>query len=123
MTQESPIGWTVQFKAKPGQANAFRKILAEAVPAIDKAEPWHPVFQWFASEDGQTFHAHVWCGGQAKAVEHITGIGPQKYLPRLLEISTIERFEVFGTPDEKLAEILKAFPVTGRNQHVAGWTR
>lgn len=121
--KEQPIGWTVQFKINPGKAPAFRKVLEEAVPAMDKAEPWHSMFHWFFSPDEKTCHAHVWCAGQERAIAHITGIGPQKYLPRLLELASIERFDVFGTPNKKLAKILDAFPVSSRNPHVAGFDR
>lgn len=120
---EKPIGWTVGFKIPPGKAEAFRKIVGEAVAAMERAEPWHPVFQWFLSDDEGVATVHVWCGGQARAIEHATGIGPQQYLPRLLELATIERFDVFGTPNAELAKILEGFPVTSRNKHVAGWTR
>lgn len=120
---EKPIGWSVEFKINPGKTDAFRKIVEEAGAAMEKTEPGTLMFQWFVSQDRGRALVHVWMAGQDEACTHATGIGPQKHLPRLLEISTIQRFDVFGTPNAKLAKILEAFPVTSRNAHVAGFTR
>lgn len=119
----TPIGWTVQFKINPGTVDAFRKIVQEAAAAMEQTEPGTLMFQWFLSQDKGRALAHVWCADQDTAITHATGVGPQKHLPRLLEIATIERFDVFGTPNDKLAKILEAFPVTSRNPPLAGFTR
>lgn len=121
MTQ--PIGWTVQFKIKPGKTDAFGKTVKELVEVLHAQESGTVMSQWFLSENGSTCHVHVWCAGQEELIAHAQGIGPQKYLPRLLEVATIERFDVFGTPNPQLAKILKAFPVTSRNALLAGFGR
>lgn len=120
---EKPIGWTVQFKISPGKVDSFRKIVEEAGAAMEETEPGTLMFQWFLSQDSGRALVHVWMAGQDEACTHATGIGPSKYLPRLLELSTLERFDVFGTPNEQLAKILEAFPVTSRNPHLAGFAR
>jgi quinol monooxygenase YgiN len=118
-----PIGWTVQFKIAPGKVKPFRKIVEELVAALEKAEPGTLMSQWFLSEDETTCRVHVWCAGQDATIAHATGIGPRTYLPKLLELAAIERFDVFGTPNAQLASILQAFPVTSRNRHVGGFSR
>jgi quinol monooxygenase YgiN len=123
ISKETPIGWTVQFKINPGKVDAFRKIVKELVVAVEEADPGTLMYQWFLSQDEQTCHVHVWCASQEAIIAHATGIGPQKYLPQLLELATLERFDVFGKPNEQFAKILEAFPVTSRNPHFAGFTR
>jgi hypothetical protein len=120
---ETPIGWTVEFKINPGKTEAFGKIAEEAAAAMEKTEPGTLAFRWFLSADHSRAIVHVWMTGQEAAITHATGVGPQKHLPRLLEIATIERFDVFGTPNDKLAKILENFPVSSRNGPFAGFWR
>lgn len=118
-----PIGWTVEFAIHPGKDDQFRAIVEELVDRLEAEEPGTLMSQWFFAEDGRRCRVHVWCAGQAATIAHATGIGPAKYLPRLLELSSVERFDVLGTPNAELARILEAFPVTSRNPHVAGFGR
>lgn len=121
--RQTPIGWTGHFNINPGKADAVRGIVKELVPAVEKAEPGTVAAEWFVSDDDRRLHFHVWCADQAALIAHATGVGPSQFLPRLMEHSKLERFDVFGTPNEQLAKILEAFPVTSRNKHVAGFTR
>lgn len=120
---QQAIGWTVQFKISPGKGDAFRKTVKDLVDALHVREPGTVMSQWFLSENQSTCHVHVWCAGQKELIAHAQGIGPQKYLPRLLELATIERFDVFGTPNAELSKILQAYPVTSRNTMIAGFGR
>ena len=120
---ETPIGWYVTFRLKPGQAGAFRKIADGVSKAVEKAEPGTRFYQWFLSEDEKTGHCSMWFDGKTSALKHITGVAPSQHLPKLMEVSEIERFDVFGTPSAEIAKILAAFPVTSRNAHVVGFAR
>lgn len=120
---ETPIGWYVTFRLKVGQADAFRRIADGVSTAVEKAEPGTRFYQWFLSEDQKTGHCSMWFDSQASALKHVTGVAPSQHLPKLLEVSEIARFDVFGTPSPELAKILAAFPVTSRNAHTVGFAR
>ena len=120
---ETPMGWYVTFRLKPGQADAFRRIADGVSTAVEKTEPGTLFYQWFLSEDEKTGHCSMWFDGQASALKHVTGVAPNQHLPKLLEVSQIERFDVFGKASPDLANILAAFPVTSRNAHVVGFDR
>lgn len=120
---DASIGYTVEFEVKEGQVDAFKQKAAEAIELVEKHEPDTLMYEWFVAEDGQTARSCEWFTDSEGAIAHLTGPALTKLLPGLLESAEITNVEVFGTPSEKLAEMLSDFPVSGPYDHIGGFTR
>jgi len=94
---EQIVRLTVHFTPHEGKAEAC-KVIAEAMTESTKAEPGTLGYEWFVSADGQKFRL-VETYIDAGAVEkHFEGAAVRYWVPKLVEVCSVEGFEVYGDP-------------------------
>jgi quinol monooxygenase YgiN len=101
------VYFIVHLTIKPGKLDAFKEI-AEEMIAVTRKEPGALAYEWYLSGDRSRCRILETYADEGAVSAHITGRAVQELVPKLLEVSTIGGFEVYGNPGSKAAETLKA---------------
>ena len=83
--------------------------LAQEMVAISRTEPGTLAYDWYLSGDRRRCRLLESYVDQAALLAHFKGPAVQQLVPRLLEHSRLERFEVYGDPGAEGSEMLKSF--------------
>ncbi len=95
----------VQLAVTPGKLDAFKQI-AEMMIAVTRNEPGALAYEWYLSDDGNQCRLVETYANENAVAAHMTGRAVQELVPKLLEVSSISAFEVYGDPGPKSAEAL-----------------
>jgi quinol monooxygenase YgiN len=105
-TMSARVYFHLNFKIHDGKIGAFRK-LADEMTALTKSEPGSLGYEWFLNADGSGCRLLETYADQAAVTTHINGKGVA-LLPRLLEVSSITSFDVYGDPGPTAASSLSS---------------
>ena len=105
---ESIVRLTVSFSVTEAQMNAFKSIAAQMTDGT-KAEPGTLGYEWFVSGDGMRFRLVETYVNAAAIEAHFMGSVVQQLVPKLASVSSVEGFEIYGDPGQKVAEMASAF--------------
>ncbi len=101
------VYFNVHLTIHPGKLDAFKEI-AEAMIAVTRKEPGALAYEWYLSDDRSRCRLVETYADEDAVLAHIAGRAVQELVPKLLEVSGISGFEVYGDPGSKAAETLKA---------------
>ena len=105
------VRFTASLSIAEGKFAEFEKI-AQSMLAGSREEPGTLVYDWCLSSDRRQcrlLEAHA----SADAVlAHLMGPVVQEYVPRLLGVSSLTSFEVYGDPGPKASTMLAGFGAT-----------
>jgi quinol monooxygenase YgiN len=100
------IRFAVDLTITEGKLDAFQAI-AQQMTAGTQKEPGALVYDWYFSADRKRCRL-LETYSDAKAMkEHVQGPVVQQLVPKLLEVSKLTRFEVYGEPDSEDAKTLQ----------------
>jgi quinol monooxygenase YgiN len=105
---KSTVQFTIDLKINDGQLEAFES-LAKAMSAATQIEPGALTYAWYLSEDRK--HCRLvekYTDGNA-VVTHLSGRVVEEFVPKLLAVSKLTRFEVHGDPGPKAGAMLAGF--------------
>jgi quinol monooxygenase YgiN len=103
---DNQVRFSVDLAIHDGRRAAFESIAREMIAGSQK-EAGNLVYSWYLSADGKRCRLLETYADAAAVLAHMTGMVVQQLVPRLLEHSKIERFEVYGDPGAKAAAILQ----------------
>jgi quinol monooxygenase YgiN len=105
---KSEVRFTVSLAINAGQFDAFDRI-ALAMTAGTRKESGSLGYDWCLNGDrSQCRLVETYKNGDA-ALIHLTGPVVTELVPKLLEVSAVRGFEVYGDPGPKVTEILSGF--------------
>ncbi len=104
---EHAVYFIVHLTINPGKLDAFKEI-AEGMIASTRKEPGALAYEWYLSGDRSRCRLVETYADEGAVLAHIAGRAVQELVPKLLEVSSISGFEVYGDPGSKAAETLKA---------------
>ena len=105
---EQIVRLTVNFTVTDAQMDTFKSVAAEMTVGTKK-EPGTLGYEWFVSADGKRFRL-VETYADAAAVEaHFMGPVVQAMVPKLAAVCSVDRFEIYGDPGLKVAEMAGGF--------------
>jgi len=105
---EQVVRLAVDLTVNEGQLEVFTSV-AQAMTAGSEAEPGTLGYEWFSSADGKRFRL-VETYADAAAVEaHFMGPVVQAMVPKLAAVCSVDRFEIYGDPGLKVAEMAGGF--------------
>jgi quinol monooxygenase YgiN len=105
---EQVVRLAVTITVKDGQAEAFKSIAARLV-ADSLKEPGTLGYEWFADANGKTFYLLETYVDAAALEAHFDGPAVREGVPQLAAICRVDRFDIFGTPTAKVAEMAGGF--------------
>ncbi len=89
--------YSIVWSIAPGKTDEFKRLVEEAI-AVARDKSGVRTYEWYFSEDGSRCGLiEVYPDGSA-LVPHLTAVG--NVLNRMLGISKITRFDVFGNLDD-----------------------
>jgi quinol monooxygenase YgiN len=92
----------VNFAVSAEHLQEFMSI-AQAMTAVSRSEPGTLGYEWFASADGKRFRL-VETYADANAIEaHFMGPAVQQWVPKIVPVSKVDGFEIYGDPGPKVA--------------------
>lgn len=91
-----------------GRQNDFERV-AQAMTEGTQKESGALSYEWFLSADGKSCRLLETYVDSEAVQAHLAGHVVQQLVPKLLEFSSIARFEVYGSPDAQSAAALEAF--------------
>jgi len=101
---------TVQFNVKltvnDGQFEVFERI-ARAMIAGTEKEPGALGYEWYVSGDRKQCHLIEDYADAGAVMAHIESPVVRELVPKLLEVSSMNSFHVYGDPGPKATEILR----------------
>lgn len=118
-----PIGFALEFRVEEGRFDELEAILEELVENVEAEEERTLVYHWFRARGGDVCTTIQWFPDQDAVIHHLTRPGPEVFLDRMLECCDFQSIHVYGTPGDKLAEVLAEYPITAIHEPVAGFTR
>ena len=102
------VRFTVSLSIADGKLGAFEKI-AEAMLAATRNEPGALGYDWCLSNDRRQCRLLETYANADAVVAHLTGPVVQEYVPKVLTVAALNRFEVYGDPGTKASAMLTGF--------------
>jgi quinol monooxygenase YgiN len=106
MTQNKVV-FDVSLAINEGKLEAFQRIAEEMRSGTEK-EAGAQAYEWYFSKDQTRCHLIEIYADMNAVLAHMSGPVVQALVPKLLEVTRVTGFEVFGDPGAKAAEILTA---------------
>ena len=103
---KSAVYFNVGLKINEGKLDAFKE-LASAMTAATRQEPGALGYEWHFSDDFMRCRLIETYADVAAVDAHIAGRAVQELVPKLLQVSSITNFEVYGYPGDQAAGVLK----------------
>jgi quinol monooxygenase YgiN len=101
------VYFIVGFNINEGKLEAFKQI-ASAMVAATQEEPGALAYEWHFSADHKRCRLLETYADAAAMQQHISGKAVQ-LIPKLLEVSSVSGFDVYGDPGSDSAATLTAF--------------
>jgi quinol monooxygenase YgiN len=99
------VRFNVDLTIQEGKLDAFQAV-AQTMIAGTQKEPGAVGYDWCLSSDRKRCRIVETYADQNAVLAHLTSPVVQELVPKLLQTATLNRFEVYGDPGPKAAEIL-----------------
>jgi quinol monooxygenase YgiN len=94
---EHVVRLAVDLTVNDGQLDAFKKVAGE-LTETSRAETGTLGYEWFAGADGKSFRLVETYADNTAVEAHFGGPGFLEGVPKLLQVCTVNRFEIYGDP-------------------------
>ena len=97
----------VALTVNDGKLAVFEE-LATAMTAVTRKEPGAHAYDWHMSADRKRCRLVETYANADALLAHLKGPAVQQYVPQMVQISKVDRFEVYGDPGPEAAKMLAA---------------
>jgi quinol monooxygenase YgiN len=105
----SQIHATAEFSIPKGKIEEYKKLVQEMSKLVRDNEPDTIGYKFYLSRDETQCIVHETYRNSKAVLAHNNGIASQTILPKIFNISKMNRLDVYGTPDEELQKVLASF--------------
>jgi len=102
------VYFLVDLNIHEGKFDSFERIAREMI-ASTRQEAGALGYEWCLSADRKRCRIIETYADSDAVLAHLTGSAVQQGVPKMLEMSSISRFEVYGDPGPKAAAMLAGF--------------
>ena len=102
------VQYVVDLTIDDGKVEAFERI-AQAMSAGCQKEPGALEYSWYLNGDRKRCRLIEIYADANAVVAHLTGPVVSELVPKLLKVSKLTGFEVYGDPGPKASEMLAGF--------------
>jgi quinol monooxygenase YgiN len=102
------VRFVVSLKINEGKLDAF-EALTKAMISASRKEPGTLGYDWYLSADRTRCRLVETYRDESAVLAHMTGAAVRDFVPKLIEVSSVNGFEVYGDPGAKATEILAGF--------------
>ena len=107
--EHTQLHFRAEFTIEEGKKDEYKKLIQEMSRMVEANEPDTINYQFYLNRDETKCMVHETYANSEAVLAHITGIASQTILPKILSVSRINRFDVYGNPSEKLQKSLARF--------------
>ena len=104
----SNIHFLLDLTINQGKSGELESII-KAMNDATALEPGALAYEWYLSKDGVHCRLFETYADAAAVQAHLSGTAVQQYVPKMLGLCTLDRFEVYGIPDAESAAALEGF--------------
>jgi quinol monooxygenase YgiN len=104
--QHTHIDFKAEFTIKKEKIEEYKKLIQDMSRTVEANEPDTITYEFYLNTDETKCIVHETYRNSEAALAHNTGIASQTILPKILSISSIIRFDVYGNPSEELQKQL-----------------
>jgi quinol monooxygenase YgiN len=109
MDNSESIHFRAEYIISQEKLQEYKKLVQELCKVVEANEPHTLEYQFYFNDDETKCVVYETYANSEAAVVHNDGIASKTILPKIVEISQINRFEVYGNPSEKLQKVLSSF--------------
>jgi quinol monooxygenase YgiN len=109
MDDSEKIHFRAEFIISQEKLEEYKKLVQELSKVVEANEPDTIEYRVYFNDDETKCVVHETYVNSEAALVHNDGIASKTILPKILEVSQINRFEVYGNPCEKLQKVLSSF--------------
>ena len=102
------IYFVLDLAINDGKFEEFERIV-KAMNEATAGEAGALAYDWFLSKDGKRCRLVEVYADAAAVQAHLSGAAVQQWVPKLLGVSSLSRFEVYGAPEAGAAAALEGF--------------
>jgi quinol monooxygenase YgiN len=111
MEEHNQTHFRVEFTIEGGEGKTeeYKKLVQDMSRVVEANEPDTINYQFYLNRAGTKCIVLETYANSEAVLAHITGIASQTILPKILSVSRISRFDVYGNASEKLQKSLARF--------------
>jgi quinol monooxygenase YgiN len=109
MDNSESIHFRAEYIISQEKLQEYKKLVQELCKVVEANEPHTLEYQFYFNDDETKCVVYETYANSEAAIVHNNGIASKTILPKIVEISQINRFEVYGNPSEKLQKVLSSF--------------
>ncbi len=109
MDDSGKIHFRAEFIISKGKLEEYKKLVQELSKAVEANEPDTLEYRFYLCDDETKCVVHETYTNSEAVLVHNYGIASKTILPKIFEVSQINRFEAYGNPSEKLQKVLSSF--------------
>ena|SRR5918911_1065664 len=116
------IHFRAEFIIQEGKIAEFKKLVQDMSRAVEANELDTIEYQFYLNRSETKCIVHETYTNSDAVFAHNAGIASQTILPKIFDVARINRFDVYGNPNEELQKLLTTFgsenyyPFTGFNR-------
>lgn len=98
-----------EFNIQKGKIDEFKKLIVNMSKMVENNEPNTIKYQFYLNRSETTCMVHEIYANSESTLAHITGVASKTILPKIFNISKLNRLDVYGNPSEDLQKVLTGF--------------
>ena len=96
-----------QFIVKEGKIDEFKKLIKDMSRMVEANEPDTIDYEFYLNSDDETkCIVHETYADSEAALAHASSIASQTILPKIFNVASVSRFDVYGSPSKELQKML-----------------
>lgn len=103
------IHFKAEFIISEEKIEEFKNLAQQLIEVVEDNEPDTTEYQFYLNDDQSKCAVHETYTNSEAALAHNEGIASKTILPKMLKISQINKFEVYGNISVELEKILSSF--------------
>jgi quinol monooxygenase YgiN len=109
ITNNNQIHIRAEFNIEKGKIEEFKKLIQDMSRMVEDNEPDTINYQFYLNRSETKYMVHETYTNSESALTHIHGIASKTILPKIFNISKLNRLDVYGNPSEELQKVLASF--------------
>ncbi len=107
--KHNQLEFRAEFTIQEGKIEEYKKLVQDMSTVVEANEPDTIGYQFYLNRaETKCIVSETYANSDA-VFAHSRGIASQTVLPKILNVSRISRFEVYGNPSEELQKVLTSF--------------
>ena len=108
--EHNQIHFRAEFTIEEGKIEEYKKLVQDMSRLVEANEPDTINYQFYLNRADKTkCIVHETYANSEAVFAHNNGVASQTILPKILSVSRISRFDVYGNPSKELQKVLTSF--------------